>query len=154
MSLVSRPVLLFLTSCPQSSARRAPRDLPSRLRLFHWARNLFSGRQSGVPIEQHEHRPAVVNVPYAKGKRVSNLLSRMSEYHLKSHRGTRQQERNAGLSRKRLLRAVHALQIVASHSNPAARLRLSHLRNHSMLSLRHQPHLWSSLQQLPALILM
>lgn len=51
-----------------SSARRAPRDLPSRLRLFHWARNLLSGRQSGVPIEQHEHRPAVVNVPYAKGK--------------------------------------------------------------------------------------
>lgn len=72
----------------------------------------------------------------------------------RANAGTRQQERNAGLSRKRLLRAVHALQIVTPHSNPAARLRLSHLRNHSMLSLRHQPHLWSSLQQLPALILM
>ncbi|KIK48070.1 hypothetical protein CY34DRAFT_798701 [Suillus luteus UH-Slu-Lm8-n1] len=52
-----------------SSARRAPRDSPSRTRLFHWVRNLLSGRQSSVPTELRKHRSVVVDVPYAKGKR-------------------------------------------------------------------------------------
>ncbi|KAG1821297.1 WD40-repeat-containing domain protein [Suillus variegatus] len=36
---------------------------------YYWARNRFSGRQGGEDIELHERPSAVVDVPYAKGKR-------------------------------------------------------------------------------------
>ncbi|KAG1844609.1 hypothetical protein DFJ58DRAFT_747589 [Suillus subalutaceus] len=48
--------------------RSDPHDAPSHS-LFQWARNVFSGRPSSAQIELHERRQAVVNVPYAKGKR-------------------------------------------------------------------------------------
>ncbi|KIK34851.1 hypothetical protein CY34DRAFT_812619 [Suillus luteus UH-Slu-Lm8-n1] len=42
-------------------------------RLFQWTRDLFSGVPSSATsaqIEPHGHRSAVVDVPYAKGKRI------------------------------------------------------------------------------------
>ncbi|KAG2060735.1 WD40 repeat-like protein [Suillus hirtellus] len=44
-------------------------DASSRPRPFHWVRNRLSARQSGEDIELHAHPSAVVDVPYAKGKR-------------------------------------------------------------------------------------
>jgi WD40 repeat protein len=52
-----------------SSARLDPHGTPPRLRIFHWARDLFSARPSGADIELHERPSAVVDAPYAKGKR-------------------------------------------------------------------------------------
>ncbi|KAG1837780.1 WD40-repeat-containing domain protein [Suillus subalutaceus] len=53
----------------RSSARLDPNNTPSRPRIFHWVRNLFSARLSNAEIELRERGSAVVDVPYAKGKR-------------------------------------------------------------------------------------
>ncbi|KAG1869046.1 hypothetical protein DFJ58DRAFT_766841 [Suillus subalutaceus] len=47
------------------SARLDLHDTPSRPRIFHWVRNIFSDKSSGAEIERH----SAVDVPYAKGKR-------------------------------------------------------------------------------------
>ncbi|KAG2051597.1 WD40 repeat-like protein [Suillus hirtellus] len=44
-------------------------DTSSRPRPFHWVRNRLSGRQGGEIIELRARPSAVVDVPYAKGKR-------------------------------------------------------------------------------------
>ncbi|KAG1798094.1 uncharacterized protein HD556DRAFT_1463521 [Suillus plorans] len=44
-------------------------DTSSRPRPFHWVRSRLSGRPTGEDIGLHGHPSAVVDVPYAKGKR-------------------------------------------------------------------------------------
>ncbi|KAG2039561.1 quinon protein alcohol dehydrogenase-like superfamily [Suillus americanus] len=44
-------------------------DMPSQPRPFNWVRNRLSARPSGVDIDLHDRPSAVINVPYAKGKR-------------------------------------------------------------------------------------
>ncbi|KAG2087203.1 uncharacterized protein F5147DRAFT_728154, partial [Suillus discolor] len=44
-------------------------DTSSRPRPFHWVRSRLSGRPTGEDIELRERPSAVVDVPYAKGKR-------------------------------------------------------------------------------------
>ncbi|KIK35434.1 hypothetical protein CY34DRAFT_812149 [Suillus luteus UH-Slu-Lm8-n1] len=46
---------------------RDPNDTPHR--LFQWARDIFSGAPSSAQIEPHGDCSALVDVPYAKGKR-------------------------------------------------------------------------------------
>ncbi|KIK40862.1 hypothetical protein CY34DRAFT_806792 [Suillus luteus UH-Slu-Lm8-n1] len=63
----------FFDGSPVSNrAHRSSRDsnnTPSQHRLFQWARDLFSGVPSSAQIEPHGRGSAVVDVPYAKGKR-------------------------------------------------------------------------------------
>lgn len=133
----------FLTSRSQISARPDAHEALSKPRLFHWVRNFLPARPSGAQIELGN---LVVDVPYAKGKRVCHFLpSSMSEPHLLplAHRGTRQQEKNGSQFRKIRLRAVHDLPIATSHIIPTARLTPSHLRDHRLRlpSPRRPPHL-------------
>ncbi|KAG2039565.1 WD40-repeat-containing domain protein [Suillus americanus] len=59
-------------------------DTPSRSRPFHWIRNRLFARPSGAVIKLHKHPSAVVNVPYAKGKRINALARERRRLIMKS----------------------------------------------------------------------
>ncbi|KAG2034538.1 WD40-repeat-containing domain protein [Suillus americanus] len=84
----------------RSSARLDPHNTPSRPRVFHWVRNILSARLSSAEIELHEHGSAVVDVPYAKGKRrnASARERRMMIIPLKSKKPAASTQQSTGVA--------------------------------------------------------
>jgi hypothetical protein len=92
---------------------------------------------------------SIVDVLYAKGKRMTFSSFSIFQFHLISRRGILQQEKNG--SRKTLLHAALTFPIARSCSNPVAWLKPSHSRNH-VLPSPPPPHLPSSLIRLRILM--
>jgi hypothetical protein len=130
-------------------------DTPTQPDLLAWTRNFFfntRNRRNDEVMELQEHRPAVVDVPLARGTQVSPPFVHRGRSCLHmSSRGTPLREKYGGSERKRerkrgkqrlrrqqrnrrqrtlimqrtrraLLRVPHALPRTTSPSNPAERL--------------------------------
>ncbi|KAG1853799.1 WD40-repeat-containing domain protein [Suillus tomentosus] len=122
---------LFHRNRSPSGARATPLSSP-----LDWTRNILKQRrQRGEGIEFQGPNPAIVEVPYAKGKRVCSFSSLIVLHHLISRREMLARGRNGKtyfLQRSLLPQVAHSLQ---SPMPP------SHLRNNRLRFLVHPPQL-------------
>jgi hypothetical protein len=154
------PTLFF-----QFSAQNHPRSSESQgstllHRLFHhspsnaydtspssplkWAQALLKRREQSSEGTELQGRSQVVEVPYAKGKRVSSFFLSCVQLHLISCREMLARERSGKqnhYARRLPLRATHDFPSPMSLSNPQQQLRLTHPRNRSQLTPPRPPHL-------------